>query len=133
MPLKRFEPALPATQAPPIEWPVVRIGGYELEVKYDFRGTYRASKAGVDFLKFGSSAGIGEKMDLFAVLVAPLFEAEDQPAPSGVEWAAHIESMEHFKTIVDAMDRAFNLAQPPKKPAAAPLAPQTETPGNAPE
>jgi hypothetical protein len=128
---KRIESELPAVQGPPIEWPKVTIGGYELEIKQNFQTIYRASKAGVDFARLQGSSGIGERMDLFAVMVAPLFEADDEPAPSGSAWAEMVESMDHYKLIVAAMDRAYELAAP-KKDAAGALTPQPEIQGNSP-
>jgi hypothetical protein len=106
------------TQAPPIAWPEVTIGGFTLPIKHSFQVLYRASAAGVNIgTSFASS------MDLFAFIVADEMKALGHEPLSGEEWAGLIQSTEHLKEISRAIALSFELSQK-KSAAGTPPTPQ---------
>ena len=109
-------------------YPMVRIGGMALAVKWHFSASYEMSKRGFALgdLKTENPKSIAAYMELFSILVAPIFRAQNQPAPSADHWAGLLgETNETYLSIVTAINESYVKANPSKQTATA--APVTTT------
>jgi hypothetical protein len=113
-----------ATQAmnstPPIDYPVVVVGGIALQLKLSLLSQYVLDDLGVDGRKLPElmareGAGIVVLMfKLFSALVAHHYVALKQPVPAPEFWASQIspEEPEKFREICKAVYEALAKARP---------------------
>jgi hypothetical protein len=118
---------------PPIDWPSIEVAGETYEVKWSLVVAYRASKAGVDIRNLKPCPEtFATFIDIFAIIVRPVFEAKSLTPPTGEQWAEKIASFDKSLEISQAINRAF-LIDSKMRPAAVPPTPQaTAQQGTAP-
>ena len=104
---------------------MVTIGGMSLAIKWHFSASYEMSKRGFSLSELVTTnpKSVAAFMELFSILVAPYFRAQNQPAPSADHWASLLgETDEIYLAITKAINDAYVKANPSKlKATAAPV------------
>ncbi len=111
-------------------YPMVRIGGMDLSIKWHFSASYEMSKRGFGLgdLHTANPKSIAAFMELFSILVAPYFRAQNQPPPSADHWASLLgETNDVYLSITKAINDAYAKVNPSEKTAAAPVTNQKPT------
>lgn len=113
-----------------IAWPSVSIGGMTLMVKWHFGAVVEMSRRGYGMtdLKTDNPRSLWAHMELFSILVAPIFRAQGQVPPSAEFWCGQLgETNALYFAIQTAINAAFLLVNPLKQTQPASTAGATET------
>ena len=109
-------------------YPTVTIGGMTMAIKWHMSASYEMSKRGFALadLKSDNPKSICAYMELFSILVAPFFRAQNQVAPDADWWASKLgETNATYLQIITAINESCAKANPSGKTATA--APVTAT------